>query len=267
MGEQAVATGNSAVYLYGDVGWTPADGGISSLGLYYSEIGYRIVGLDAANGSVTINAMLYQNMIYQKASDTFYQFQDGDGNVYGLNFSTHEEAATFAEQTEEALKVIAGAEDNSTAEAEKQKEEEEKKKQAEDEKKKKTEEDKKRKAEEDRKKKAEEDRKKKAEEDRKKKEEEDRKRKAEEERKRKEEDERKRREEEERQRQEEAQAKAQAKPAAAKGKPAPASVKGRLQPSGSGTEFDNFKEEMVSAFRAELAKWKEDLINEIKSGK
>jgi hypothetical protein len=65
---------------------------MSVVGLYYNnETGlYRIVGLDAADNSVTINSALVPAMQYQRASERFHQFTDHLNTVYGLNFASDE---------------------------------------------------------------------------------------------------------------------------------------------------------------------------------
>ena len=55
---------------------------------------------------VVINCSIIPQMKYNKATPTFHQWRDGVRTVYGLNFSTPDEANHFAEAMENALQML-----------------------------------------------------------------------------------------------------------------------------------------------------------------
>lgn len=42
-------------------------------------------------------------MVYQKASDVFFQWKDVDGKVFGLNFHSADEAQVFAKTVDDII--------------------------------------------------------------------------------------------------------------------------------------------------------------------
>eukprot|EP01105_Mastigella_eilhardi_P020789 TRINITY_DN4989_c0_g2_i1.p1 TRINITY_DN4989_c0_g2~~TRINITY_DN4989_c0_g2_i1.p1 ORF type:complete len:332 (-),score=96.02 TRINITY_DN4989_c0_g2_i1:972-1967(-) len=70
-----------------------------------AESAFRVVAISANTSDVVINSALAKDMTYNKASNTFHHWTDAKCS-YGLNFASLEEANTFAQAFETALKQL-----------------------------------------------------------------------------------------------------------------------------------------------------------------
>lgn len=112
MAQEILIVGAQASVLHykADVrNWVAAGAGSggSRVELYRNEVdgSYRVVGRNMTDQSVVINSMLYPNMEYRRASDTFHQWQDARF-VYGLNFPNKDEANIFGTAVEKAVHTL-----------------------------------------------------------------------------------------------------------------------------------------------------------------
>ncbi|KAL0273710.1 UNVERIFIED_CONTAM: hypothetical protein PYX00_006326 [Menopon gallinae] len=103
MSEQSIASARASVMIYDDVSkkWVPSGSG-SSLGLSKVQIyhhttnnTFRVVGRKLQDHEVVINCAISKGLKYNQATDTFHQWRDSK-QVYGLNFSSREDAESFA---------------------------------------------------------------------------------------------------------------------------------------------------------------------------
>jgi len=62
-----------------------------------------------------INCAIIPQLKYNRATQTFHQWRDGARTVYGLNFSTPDEANEFALAMEKALDLLRGSGGKSTS--------------------------------------------------------------------------------------------------------------------------------------------------------
>lgn len=101
--EQSIASARASVMIYDDVSkkWVPSGSG-SSLGLSKVQIyhhttnnTFRVVGRKLQDHEVVINCAISKGLKYNQATETFHQWRDSK-QVYGLNFSSREDAESFA---------------------------------------------------------------------------------------------------------------------------------------------------------------------------
>ncbi|XP_069602259.1 vasodilator-stimulated phosphoprotein isoform X1 [Ranitomeya imitator] len=112
MSETPVITARATVMVYDDsskkwinAGTGPA--GHSRVQLYYSAGGqsYRVVGRKQPDQQVVINCPLIRGLKYNQATPNFHQWRDAR-QVWGLNFSSKEEAGQFAAGIIQALDCL-----------------------------------------------------------------------------------------------------------------------------------------------------------------
>lgn len=105
-GEQNVLATRAAVYNYdaNNKSWTSVDGGESRVFVFHNPAknAYRTVGMSVSTKQYILNAGIYKSTLHQKVSDTFIQWRDSTA-VYGLSFSTPEEAQKFYDTLEQTV--------------------------------------------------------------------------------------------------------------------------------------------------------------------
>ncbi|CAH8595727.1 unnamed protein product [Schistosoma turkestanicum] len=113
MVECAVATAKANVMLYDSKAstWIPSGPGhgISKVQLYHNTLtnAYRVVGWRLPDREVVINCAIARGLKYHQARPTFHQWRDSRQQVYGLNFTSVEEADAFAAAVKSALESLA----------------------------------------------------------------------------------------------------------------------------------------------------------------
>ncbi|VDQ07659.1 unnamed protein product [Trichobilharzia regenti] len=111
--ECAVATAKANVMLYDSKAstWIPSGPGhgISKVQLYHNTLtnAYRVVGWRLQDREVVINCAIARGLKYHQARPTFHQWRDSRQQVYGLNFTSVEEADAFAAAVKSALESLA----------------------------------------------------------------------------------------------------------------------------------------------------------------
>eukprot|EP00092_Neocalanus_flemingeri_P088197 GFUD01111412.1.p1 GENE.GFUD01111412.1~~GFUD01111412.1.p1 ORF type:complete len:405 (-),score=110.50 GFUD01111412.1:253-1467(-) len=109
--EQSIATGRASVMVYDEQNkkWKPAgtSHGLSKVDLYhhFTQLSFRVVGRKLQDQEVSINCSIMRGLKYNQATPTFHQWRDNK-QVYGLNFSTNEEAEKFASAMMRCLEVL-----------------------------------------------------------------------------------------------------------------------------------------------------------------
>ncbi|XP_057316985.1 vasodilator-stimulated phosphoprotein-like isoform X2 [Hydractinia symbiolongicarpus] len=100
--ERSVAQSRASVMIYNNdiKKWEHAGGaqGMSRVHVYFNpgSDSYRIVGRKVNDNEVVINCVLGKTLKYNKATATFHQWRD-QRQVYGLNFSSADDATVFSE--------------------------------------------------------------------------------------------------------------------------------------------------------------------------
>ncbi|XP_054928743.1 uncharacterized protein ena isoform X4 [Dermacentor andersoni] len=101
MSEQSVASARAAVLVYDDHNkkWVPSgsSSGLSKVHIYQHTVNgtFRIVGRKLHDHEVVINCAILKGLKYSQATGTFHQWRD-NRTVYGLNFSSKDDADNFA---------------------------------------------------------------------------------------------------------------------------------------------------------------------------
>ena len=100
-------------YDDGQKKWVPSGRtpGLSGVCIYHhtAKNTFRVIGRKDQDGEVVINCAIIPQLKYNKATPTFHQWRDGVRTVYGLNFSTPDEANHFAKAMEDALSQLNGS--------------------------------------------------------------------------------------------------------------------------------------------------------------
>ncbi|XP_078492063.1 uncharacterized protein LOC101243497 [Ciona intestinalis] len=98
------------IYDDGERKWKAAGKtqGLSSVCIYRhtQENTFRVIGRKDQDGEVVINCAVVPQLKYNRATATFHQWRDGNGTVYGLNFSTGHTASAFAATMDAALDAL-----------------------------------------------------------------------------------------------------------------------------------------------------------------
>eukprot|EP00095_Tigriopus_kingsejongensis_P008599 maker-scaffold460_size165339-snap-gene-0.25 protein:Tk08599 transcript:maker-scaffold460_size165339-snap-gene-0.25-mRNA-1 annotation:"protein enabled isoform x2" len=108
--EQSIASARASVMIYDDVNknWMPSGSshGLSKVHIYHHFINstFRVVGRKLQDHEVVINCAILKGLKYNKATSTFHQWRD-QKQVYGLNFSSKDDAEVFATAMLNALEV------------------------------------------------------------------------------------------------------------------------------------------------------------------
>ncbi|KAF8773040.1 Protein enabled like protein [Argiope bruennichi] len=101
MSEQSIASARASVMVYDDTNkkWIPSgsSSGLSKVHIYQhlTNNTFRVVGRKLQDHEVVINASILKGLKYNQATPTFHQWRDNK-QVYGLNFSSRDDAEAFA---------------------------------------------------------------------------------------------------------------------------------------------------------------------------
>lgn len=113
MGEHSIVAARASVMVYdeGNRRWIPSgtSQGLSKIHIYQHPVNntFRVVGRKLQDHEVVINCAIVKGLKYNQATPTFHQWRD-NRQVYGLNFSTKEEADDFAMAMFSALEMLTG---------------------------------------------------------------------------------------------------------------------------------------------------------------
>ncbi|XP_019867335.1 protein enabled isoform X2 [Aethina tumida] len=111
MSEQSIASARASVMIYDDMNkkWVPSgtSSGLSKVHIYQHTIQqtFRVVGRKLQDHEVVINCAILKGLKYNQATPTFHQWRDNK-QVYGLNFSSKEDADCFAKAMFHSLEVL-----------------------------------------------------------------------------------------------------------------------------------------------------------------
>lgn len=88
--------------------WVPSgtSSGLSKVQIYHHQQNntFRVVGRKLHDHEVVINCSILKGLKYNQATATFHQWRDSKV-VYGLNFSSQQDAEAFARAMMHALEV------------------------------------------------------------------------------------------------------------------------------------------------------------------
>ncbi|CAG0915952.1 unnamed protein product [Notodromas monacha] len=110
--EQSIASARASVMVYDDVlrKWIPSgsSSGLSKVHIYQhmANFTFRVVGRKLQDHEVVINCSVLKTLKYNQATPTFHQWRDSKQSVYGLNFSSKEDADNFAAAMQHAIQVL-----------------------------------------------------------------------------------------------------------------------------------------------------------------
>lgn len=96
--------------VYDDVNkkWVPSgsSSGLSKVQLYHHQVNntFRVVGRKLQDHEIVMNCAILRGLKYNQATVTFHQWRDNK-QVYGLNFSSKDDADAFAKAMLQALDV------------------------------------------------------------------------------------------------------------------------------------------------------------------
>uniref|UniRef100_T1JKQ0 Uncharacterized protein n=1 Tax=Strigamia maritima TaxID=126957 RepID=T1JKQ0_STRMM len=111
MSEQSIASARASVMIYDDntKKWIPSgsSSGLSKVHIYQHLINntFRVVGRKLQDHEVVINCSILKGLKYNQATQTFHQWRDNK-QVYGLNFSSKEDADAFATAMLRAVELL-----------------------------------------------------------------------------------------------------------------------------------------------------------------
>lgn len=111
MSEQSIASARASVMIYDDINkkWVPSgsSSGLSKVHIYQHTMQqtFRVVGRKLQDHEVVINCAILKGLKYNQATATFHQWRDNK-QVYGLNFSSKEDADQFARAMFHSLEVL-----------------------------------------------------------------------------------------------------------------------------------------------------------------
>lgn len=109
--EQSIASARASVMIYDDLNkkWVPSgtSHGLSKVHIYHHFINntFRVVGRKLQDHEVVINCAILKGLKYNQATPTFHQWRDNK-QVYGLNFSSKDDAEIFAAAMLRSLEVL-----------------------------------------------------------------------------------------------------------------------------------------------------------------
>lgn len=110
--EQSIIGARASVMVYDDnqKKWIPSgtSSGLSKVHIYHHQQNntFRVVGRKLQDHEVVINCSILKGLKYNQATPTFHQWRDSKF-VYGLNFSSQQDAEAFARAMLHALEVCA----------------------------------------------------------------------------------------------------------------------------------------------------------------
>lgn len=108
--EVSISSARASVMVYDDVNkkWVPSgsSSGLSKVQLYHHQVNntFRVVGRKLQDHEIVINCAILKGLKYNQATVTFHQWRDNK-QVYGLNFSSKDDADAFARAMLQALDV------------------------------------------------------------------------------------------------------------------------------------------------------------------
>ncbi|XP_037825411.1 protein enabled-like, partial [Lucilia sericata] len=111
--EQSIIGARASVMVYDDnqKKWVPSgtSSGLSKVQIYHHQQNntFRVVGRKLQDHEVVINCSILKGLKYNQATATFHQWRDSK-YVYGLNFSSQNDAEAFARAMMHALDVLSG---------------------------------------------------------------------------------------------------------------------------------------------------------------
>lgn len=111
--EQSIIGARASVMVYDDnqKKWIPSgtSSGLSKVHIYHHQQNntFRVVGRKLQDHEVVINCSILKGLKYNQATPTFHQWRDSKF-VYGLNFSSQQDAEAFARAMLHALEVRFG---------------------------------------------------------------------------------------------------------------------------------------------------------------
>lgn len=111
MSEHSIVAARASVMIYdeGNKKWIPSGSspGVSKIHIYQHTVNntFRVVGRKLQDHEVVINCAILKGLKYNQATPTFHQWRD-NRQVYGLNFSSKEEADGFAQAMFAALEML-----------------------------------------------------------------------------------------------------------------------------------------------------------------
>ncbi|XP_015926754.1 protein enabled homolog isoform X2 [Parasteatoda tepidariorum] len=111
MTEQSIASARASVMVYDDMNkkWVPSgsSSGLSKVHIYQhlTNNTFRVVGRKLQDHEVVINASILKGLKYNQATPTFHQWRDNK-QVYGLNFSSRDDAEAFAVAMLRTLEIV-----------------------------------------------------------------------------------------------------------------------------------------------------------------
>ncbi|ESO08117.1 hypothetical protein HELRODRAFT_98248 [Helobdella robusta] len=114
MGEHSIVAAKASVMVYdeGNRRWVPSgtSQGLSKIHIYQHPVNntFRVVGRKLQDHELVINCAIMKGLKYNQATPTFHQWRD-NRQVYGLNFSSKEEADDFAMAMFSALEMLTGS--------------------------------------------------------------------------------------------------------------------------------------------------------------
>lgn len=109
--EQSIASARASVMIYDDLNkkWVPSgtSHGLSKVHIYHHFLNntFRVVGRKLQDHEVVINCAVLKGLKYNQATPTFHQWRDNK-QVYGLNFSSKDDAEVFATAMLRSLEVL-----------------------------------------------------------------------------------------------------------------------------------------------------------------
>ncbi|XP_033330818.1 ENAH actin regulator enabled [Megalopta genalis] len=109
--EVSISSARASVMVYDDVNkkWVPSgsSSGLSKVQLYHHLVNntFRVVGRKLQDHEIVINCAILKGLKYNQATVTFHQWRDNK-QVYGLNFSSKDDADAFARAMLQALDVL-----------------------------------------------------------------------------------------------------------------------------------------------------------------
>jgi hypothetical protein len=108
--EQSIIGARASVMVYDDGAkkWVPSgsSSGLSKVQIFHHQQNntFRVVGRKLQDHEVVINCSIIKGLKYNQATATFHQWRDSK-YVYGLNFSSQQDAEAFARAMIHALEV------------------------------------------------------------------------------------------------------------------------------------------------------------------
>ena len=89
--------------------WIPSgsSSGLSKVQLYHHQLNntFRVVGRKLQDHEIVMNCAILRGLKYNQATVTFHQWRDNK-QVYGLNFSSKDDADAFAKAMLQALDTL-----------------------------------------------------------------------------------------------------------------------------------------------------------------